>query len=121
MPGQVIGIGGVFFRAEDPDKLKTWYDEHFGTNAGEFWAQAKGQAVFAPFKQATDYWPDDKQWMINFRVDDLAAITERLEAAGIPVRRDADWDIPTIGKFGRVTDPEGNAVELWEPDPEVPE
>ncbi len=119
MAGNVTGFGGVFFRSKDPDALKTWYKTHFGIDAGEFWAQAQGNAVLGVFKSSTDYFAPGKQWMMNFRVDDLAAISARLEAEGISIRKDDDWDMPGIGKFARVTDPEGNEIELWEPAPEA--
>lgn len=64
MTGRVTGIGGVFFRAEDPKALAEWYTRHLGVTIEDFWPQEAGNAVLAPFKADTDYWSTDKQWMI---------------------------------------------------------
>lgn len=119
----VTGMGGLFFRAEDPDALSQWYRDHFGLGGGDsWWQQAAGPTVFAPFKRDSDYFSADKAFMINFRVDDLAGMIETLEAAGIAVVRKDEWDMDgSYGKFARVHDPEGNAIELWEPPAELPE
>ncbi len=113
----VTGIGGIFFRAQDPDALEAWYRTHFGiTQPGEaVWEQQAGPTVFAPFAADTDYFPPGKQFMINLRVDDLDALLGALRSAGIEVTTDPSWDAPETGRFARVYDPEGNAVELWEP------
>lgn len=113
----VTGIGGVFFRAQDPEALAAWYLEHLGVVAtGEdVFMQQAGPTVFAPFKQSTDYFPADKQWMVNFRVDDLAGLIQRLDDAGIAVETRAEWDAPGYGRFARIHDPEGNPIELWQP------
>jgi predicted enzyme related to lactoylglutathione lyase len=111
---KATGIGGVFFRAKDTGALAAWYKEHLGVTG--YWQQEAGMTVFAPFKQETDYFPADKQWMINFRVDDLDALIAQLAAAGIPVEtRPDEWDTPETGRFARIHDPEGNQLELWEP------
>lgn len=113
---KALGIGGVFFRAADTQGLADWYKTHLGVT--DFWTQAAGPTVFAPFKQATDYFPADKQWMINFRVDDLDALMVQLSAAGIAIEtRPDEWDTPETGRFARIHDPEGNQIELWEPPP----
>lgn len=109
----VTGIGGVFFRARDPDGLAKWYQAHFGI--GFPWEQQAGMTVFAPFKADTDYFPADRQWMINLRVDDLDALLAALAAAGIPSETRAEWDTPETGSFARIHDPEGNPIELWQP------
>ena len=113
----VTGIGGVFFRAKDPDALLQWYKDHLGvTMVGyEPWRQAAGPTVFMPFASTTDYWPDSKQWMINFRVEDLDEFLSGLQKAGIAVKTDTAWDSPETGRFARIHDPEGNPIELWEP------
>ena len=115
---EVTGIGGFFFRAADPEALTQWYKRHFGVafTGGEPWQQAAGHTVFVPFSDDSDYFASEKRWMINFRVDDLAAFTARLEAAGIEVLRDEAWN-SEVGCFARVHDPEGNPIELWEPGP----
>ena len=73
--------------------------------------------VFAPFRRQTDYFPPDKQWMINLRVDDLDAMMAQLKAAGIAIETRVEWDTPETGRFARIHDPEGNQIELWEPAP----
>ena len=112
---KVTGIGGVFFRAREPKALKAWYAEHLGVDGAPVWHQARGYTVFEPFAADTDYFPSERQWMINFRVDDLGAMTAQLEAAGITVETRTEWDMPEVGKFARIHDPEGNPIELWEP------
>ena len=122
----VLGIGGLFFRAKDPDALSGWYREHLGIGAGcvsvegampdEWsWAAEGGPVVFAPFKADTDYFAADKQFMLNLRVRDLDSLLEQLHAAGIAVITKPEWNDPTTGQFARIHDPEGNEIELWEP------
>lgn len=122
----VTGIGGLFFRARDPDALTAWYRAHLGVGAGGnsqggdessawCWRQDGGDTVFQPFKADTDYWPVERQFMINFRVDGLDALLDRLRAAGIEIVTRPEWDDPAVGRFARIHDPEGNAIELWEP------
>lgn len=113
MVGKATGIGGVFFRASDTAALAAWYETHLGVPG--FWQQDAGMTVFAPFKADTDYFPADRQWMINFRVDDLDALIASLKAAGIAVETRAEWDTPETGRFARIADPEGNQIELWQP------
>ena len=117
----VTGIGGIFFRAKDPKALSAWYAEHLGVGAGEWglWHPEAGPSVFSPFKADTDYFPADKQWMLNLRVDGLDALMASLTAAGIEVLTNAEWDAPGVGRFARIHDPEGNPIELWEPDTEA--
>ena len=113
MVGKAVGIGGIFFRARDTAALAAWYETHLGVPG--FWQQQAGLTVFAPFKADTDYFPADRQWMINFRVDDLDALIAQLKAAGIAVETRAEWDTPETGRFARIADPEGNPIELWQP------
>ena len=115
---KVAGIGGLFYRARDPEALRDWYGEHLGvTHPPDIWFQQAGPTVCAPFAHDTDYFgPRDRQWMINFRVADLDAMIAQLEAAGIAVDRRAEWD-SEVGRFARIHDPEGNPIELWEPPP----
>jgi len=121
----VIGMGGYFFRAKDPEGLKAWYREHLGVGGGcgtdesgqsnEYvWFTQGGPMVFEPFKQTTDYFPADKQAMVNLRVRDLDGLLEQLRGAGIDVITKAEWDMPEVGRFARIHDPEGNPIELWE-------
>lgn len=122
----VQGLGGLFFRAADPEALAAWYKEHLGVGAGcvadgageaneWMWQTLGGPVVFAPFKADSDYFAADKAFMINFRVTELDAMLETLGRAGIKFITDPDWNQPGIGRFARIHDPEGNAVELWEP------
>jgi len=111
---KAIGIGGVFFRAADTKALAAWYETHLGVTG--FWEQEAGMTVFAPFKAATDYFPASKQWMINFRVDNIDGLVAQLQGAGIAVEtRPDEWDSPETGRFARIVDPDGNPVELWQP------
>ncbi len=112
-----LGIGGVFFRANDPTALQEWYRKHFAIALDDpyVWMQQAGPTVFMPFAKDTDYFPADKQWMINFRVADLDAVMAALREAGIEVTTNPDWDSAEVGRFARIHDPEGNQVELWEP------
>jgi glyoxylase I family protein len=114
----VTGIGGLFFRASDPAALAIWYRERLGIEAGgeSVWMQAAGPTVFAPFPRTSDYFPAAQQWMLNLRVSDLDGLAASLQAAGIKVVRKPEWDMPGIGRFARIHDPEGNPIELWEPE-----
>jgi len=101
---QVTGIGGLFFRARDPQALGQWYRDHLGVNLVSSnydeppWRQEAGPTVFAPFPENTDYFGEGgKVWMVNFRVRSLDAMVEQLR------------------RFARLYDPEGNPIELWEP------
>ena len=112
----VTGIGGVFFRATDPAAMAAWYFTHLGIAAGhdKIWSQSAGMTVFAPFDAASDYFPADQQSMLNLRVDDLAGFITSLSAAGIAVETKPEWD-GEYGKFARIHDPAGHAIELWQP------
>ena len=122
----VLGIGGLFFRARDPDALNAWYREHLGIGAGcnasgegepseWYWNALGGPTVFAPFKADTDFFAADKAFMLNFRVSDLDDLTASLTEAGIDIITKEEWDDPAVGRFARIHDPEGNPIELWEP------
>ena len=113
----VTGIGGIFFRARDPDVLKNWYATHLGVGTGEwgFWQPAAGPSIFSPFAADTDYFSGDRQWMLNLRVEQIDTLLDALRGAGIEVITKPEWDDPSVGRFARIHDPEGNPVELWEP------
>lgn len=113
----VTGIGGVFFRARDPDALLQWYRAHLGVAPEAYtpWEQAAGPTMIMPFAGDTDYWPPGKQWMINFRVAGLDVLLSKLREDGIAVETNSAWDSPETGRFARIQDPEGNPIELWEP------
>jgi glyoxylase I family protein len=113
----VQGIGGFFFRSKDPESLKKWYIDTLGIEITDYvWNQEAGPTVFEPFKMDTDYFPSDKQWMLNFRVTDLRALMAELKAKGIDVIEKEEWNsMPEIGTFASIHDPEGNPIELWQP------
>jgi glyoxylase I family protein len=117
---KVTGIGGLFFRARDPETLAAWYQTNLGVRRTpqsydeDPWWQERGPTVFAPFQDDTDYFGDPaRQWMVNFRVRDLDAMVAQLTGAGIAV--DVAAESYPNGRFAHLTDPEGNRIELWEP------
>jgi glyoxylase I family protein len=121
---KVTGIGGFFFRAKDPSKLAKWYLKHLGiapapTDYGQTsWEQEAGETVFVPFEAETDYFGrPEQQWMINFRVRDLDAMVKQLRKARIKV--EIDPDEYANGRFARLQDPEGNPIQLWQPQGEL--
>jgi len=114
---RVLGIGGYFLRAAEPAALGAWYREYLGLDADEhgLWHPDEGPTVFATFESDTDYLgPRDQQTMLNFRVRDLDAMLDQLRAKGATVSDDVQ-EYDGVGRFGWVTDPEGNRVELWQP------
>lgn len=117
---KVDGIGGLFFRAREPKALAVWYSEHLGVGLTPTdynqpaWRQEAGETVFEPFAFDTQYFGrPEQQWMLNFRVRDLAAMVKQLESAGIAVEVDIE-EYPN-GFFARLQDPEGNPIQLWQP------
>ncbi|WP_262057120.1 VOC family protein [Streptomyces sp. STR69] len=114
---RVLGIGGHFMRATDPAALGTWYRECLGLDVDEhgLWQQEAGPTVFAAFPADTDYFGSrTQQTMLNFRVRDLDAMLAQLRAKGADVDAETQ-DMDGVGRFGWVTDPEGNRIELWQP------
>jgi glyoxylase I family protein len=116
---KVTGIGGVFFRAKDPDALADWYKKHLGVFAMddkyEPWAQAAGPTVFMPFPANTEYFGSkSQQFMINFRVDDLDGLLKKLKANDVKVVKEIETQ-EGVGRFAHIEDLEGNRIELWEP------
>jgi predicted enzyme related to lactoylglutathione lyase len=117
---RATGVGGVFLRATDPEKLHAWYEEHLGikrTEDGAFAFFSEGpreMTVFTFFPMDTTYFGSSEQRvMLNLRVDDLDAVLAKLQAASVaidPKREDHDY-----GRFAWFNDPEGNRVELWQP------
>ena len=116
---RLTGIGGLCFRAKNPEAVAQWYKAHLGIDlvptdySQQPWSQQAGPTVFAPFPVDTDYFGDPaKKWMINFRVSDLDAMVGQLRASGISVTVDPE-NYPN-GRFARLQDPEGNPIQLWE-------
>ena len=116
---RVKGIGGVFFRARDPAALSQWYKDMLGVDPAPSdmetppWTTEGGVTVFAPFAEDTEYFPAERQVMINFRVADMDAMLAQLRRAGVEPFNEQTMD--GIGRFAHIHDPEGNAIELWEP------
>lgn len=115
---RVLGIGGFFFAARDPEALGAWYDRHLGisrppaTYDESSWRQEQGATVFAPAEPEASHLAG-RSWALNFRVADLDAMLEQLTAAGITVQMH-DGVYPN-GRFADLKDPEGNPIQLWEP------
>ncbi|MFQ5947194.1 MAG: VOC family protein [Anaerolineae bacterium] len=122
---RVPGVGGIFFKAGDPEALKDWYAEHLGIATrpdGTIMFQWRelddpeqiGYTVWGPFPKDTKYFdPSTSPFMFNFRVAELDALLKALRQEGVEVD-DHTEDYP-YGRFGWIMDPEGNRVELWEP------
>ncbi|NNM23950.1 MAG: VOC family protein [Flavobacteriaceae bacterium] len=122
MKQRVTGLGGFFFKTKDPDHIKNWYKEHLGIPTDQygwtFWwkddAGKKCSTQWSPFKEDTKYFsPSEKQFMMNFRVENLAELLVALKEEGVTIVGEIEeYD---YGKFGWILDPEGNKIELWEP------
>jgi len=122
---KVTGIGGIFFKCKDPKKMREWYQAHLGLNTNKYgavfeWHQGadstqKGFTQWSPFNEKTKYFePSTKDFMINYRVDNMEALVAELKKNGVTI-------VDTIeraeyGKFLHILDVEGNKLELWEPD-----
>jgi len=121
---KATGIGGIFFKCKDPKKMREWYQENLGINTNQYgavfeWYQGadstkKGFTTWSPFKESTDYFqPSKKDFMINYRVENLEALVDELKKNGVNVLDTIEsYD---YGKFVHVLDAEGNKIELWEP------
>jgi predicted enzyme related to lactoylglutathione lyase len=123
---RVTGIGGIFFKSQDPQRLYDWYQKHLsihrtddGSSATFEWREVenpeeKGMTVWSIFPHTTKYFgAGSSPFMINYRVDDMDGLLEALKQAGVeidPHREDSDY-----GRFAWITDPEGTRIELWEP------
>lgn len=122
---RVNSIGGIFFKCKDPGKIKEWYSKHLGINTDEYgtsfeWRQAddgnkKGFTAWSPFKEDTKYFlPSEKQFMINYRVENIEKLIDELKKEGVTVVDEIE--VYEYGKFVHIMDIEGNKIELWEPD-----
>jgi len=117
--GKVVGVGGVFLKAKDPKGLHAWYHEHLGIPLTYGFTsfegpEAQGVTTFAFFAEDSNHFGEGGQRaMVNFRVDSLDEVLERVAAAG--ARVDPHRDDASFGRFAWFWDPEGNRVELWEP------
>jgi predicted enzyme related to lactoylglutathione lyase len=127
METRVTGMGGIFFKAEDPDKLREWYQEHLGIKFEPWggalfkWRSADGsgkpgQTIWSAFPRSTTYFKASRaDWMLNYRVENLDAVLEALSREGVEI--DSERENSEFGRFAWITDPEGNRIELWEPAP----
>lgn len=121
---RATGIGGIFFKCKEPKKIREWYQTHLGLNTNQYgavfeWRQGadsskKGFSQWSPFKETTKYFePSTKEFMINYRVENLTALVDELKKEGVTVTDTlATYD---YGKFVHIMDIEGNKIELWEP------
>lgn len=124
---RVTGIGGIFFKARDKERLLGWYRDHLGVDVQEWGGAAfewrdihdpsrKGHTVWSLFKHDADYFgPGAQQFMVNYRVANLTRVLDELRREGVTV--DDRIEESEFGKFGWAVDPEGNRIELWEPPP----
>ena len=121
---RVTGFGGLFFRCKDPEAMKAWYSKHLGIDAGQYgysfeWraGEKNGQSGFtawSTFSEDTKYFgPGQQTWMANYRVDDLVTLLAVLGQEGVEIA--GEMESFEYGKFAWIADPEGNRIELWEP------
>ena len=118
---KALGVGGVFFKSRDPQKLGAWYKEWlglpvehpYGASMKKEGLPAGAFTVWSPFKQDTDYFASDKTYMFNLVVDDLDGALAQVKEGGAEVVEKIEE--MEYGRFGWFFDPEGNKVELWEP------
>lgn len=123
---KVTGIGGIFFKCNDKDQLKEWYQKHLGVDIAKDFAgavfewnttdnpQQNGSTIWGLFDQDSEYFsPSQSPFMINYRVNDLDKMLTQLRKAGVTV--DDKIEDSEFGKFGWGMDPEGNRFELWQP------
>jgi predicted enzyme related to lactoylglutathione lyase len=120
---RVTGIGGVFFKAENPEKLYTWYEQHLGIKRENGYVsfpwrnsddpEEEGMTLWSLFPKQSDYFaPSVSSMMVNYRVDDMDGLLEALTAEGVTIDKRENHE---YGKFAWIMDPEGNKIELWEP------
>lgn len=124
MEPKVTGIGGIFFFSDDPQKTRSWYHEQLGLEVNEWGSTFETRNAanpdeinylqWTPFKTGSEYFqPSEKAFMINYRVQNIEGLVEKLKANGVEVLDDiTSYD---YGKFVHIMDPDGNKIELWEP------
>jgi predicted enzyme related to lactoylglutathione lyase len=119
---RVTGIGGIFFKSENPNATKEWYKNHLGLPVNDYGCTFRGKdsdgndsaTQWSPFAKDTKYFePSEKQFMMNFRVDNLEVLLKTLKDEGVTIV--GEMESHDYGKFGWILDPEGNKIELWEP------
>jgi predicted enzyme related to lactoylglutathione lyase len=121
---KVTGIGGVFFKCKDPEKVKEWYNKHLGLEAGPYGANFEWRDAENPSQKGCTAWntftekekmfePSTKEFMINYRVENITALVEELKAEEVTVLDEIE-SYP-YGKFVHIMDWEGNKIQLWEP------
>lgn len=121
---RVTGIGGIFFKCDDPDKMKSWYKQHLGLHTDKYgtsfeWRiseepEKKGFTQWSPFTKDTNYFsPSHKEFMINYRVENLELLVQELIKEKVTILDEIE--VYEYGKFVHILDPEGNKIELWEP------
>lgn len=123
MKRRATGIGGIFFKVEDPTKTKKWYQEHLELNTDRYgttfeWKSAtnieeKGFTQWSPMDSKREYFkPSEKEFMINYRVENLEKLVEILRSEGVQILDEiASY---SYGKFVHILDPDGHSIELWE-------
>ncbi len=121
---KVTGVGGIFFKCNDPDKMKEWYQTHLGLNTDAYGASFEGRSSenpeqktylqWSPFASDTKYFePSQKEFMINYRVENIVALVEELKKGGVQILDEIETY--EYGSFVHILDAEGNKIELWEP------
>lgn len=127
--GRVLGVGGIFFKAPDQAKTREWYAKHLGlVDKGQGYMlpwrehddpQKEHVTVWSTFPANTTYFgPGQASFMINYIVDDLDAMLERLQKEGVKI--DPKRMNESYGRFAWIYDADGNKIELWEPPKEKP-
>ncbi|WP_167605355.1 VOC family protein [Maribellus sediminis] len=121
---KVTGLGGIFFKTKDPELMKDWYARNLGLVTNEYGSvfefresdkpENKAYSVWSPFKEDTEYFqPSEKEFMINYRVENIEKLVEELREAGVIICDEIETY--EYGKFVHILDPENNKIELWEP------
>lgn len=120
--GHVTGIGGIFVKSKDPKALARWYQDALGLDVAAWGGAAlpfdmpghPPMVAWTAFAETTDHMlPSNREFMVNFAVDDMDAIIACLTAKGVPILKRDDNDM--FGKFAWIQDPDGTKIELWQP------